>query len=69
MEPKDFKYNAEEPVYTQPTDILCIGCKNKLPDIGKIEGYNKDTCDAYEDRKPIPVLLGRSMECPKYVEE
>ena len=69
MEPKDFKYNNEDLSYEQPTDILCISCKYRLPDIGKIEGYNKDTCEAYKDRKPIDVLLGRSMECPKYVEE
>lgn len=69
MDAKDFKYNKEQVTFVTNKDILCVGCKNTAPDNGPFEGYLKNTCKGYPDGKPIDVLLGRSMECPKYDEE
>lgn len=67
MDKKEFKFNKEEPTYSMPDRILCKKCKNALPS-GVTPGYNKQSCYAY-NKKPIDVLMGRSIECPKFIME
>lgn len=64
------KYYKENLIVELPSnDILCERCSNRLEDVGSIKGFKKALCKAFQDRKPMEVLLGRSKECGSFSQE
>lgn len=71
MEPKNFKYNKEEPVFSVSDKNQCRTCRHAKEDVivdGKVAFYgaNNSRCKIYQkENKPMDVLLNNG-KCEYY---
>lgn len=71
MEPKDYKYNKEEPKFERVVhdDIACKKCQFKKDDykvngVVVLQGFSNRFCDNFPKGKPAEVLDGSP--CSKF---